>query len=352
MKRAVVVGTLLAGALAAQAARAASIVIDVADAAGQGLNDPTPFTPVGGNTASTLGAARLAVFQQAAAVWGASLPSQVTIRVNAQFTTLTCSSSSAVLAMTGATSLHMNFLNAPVSNTWYPQALANSLAGTDLDPTTDDITTEFNSGLGGASCLAGVTWYLGLDAQPGSGQIDMLTVLLHEFAHGLGFQTFEDPTTGAEINGFPDAFLLGMGENGATPAGLGAMTDTERVAANVSDPNLYWSGTNVNAAASSLTAGLVAGHPRLYGPTPVVLGSSLSHYAQVITPHELMEPAYTGPNRNLTLTLALLHDIGWPALAANTVVPALPGSTLWLLGLALALAAVRRLRRASSRCVR
>jgi hypothetical protein len=350
MRRAAIVAGLLV--LSAPVARAATIVIDDGDPAGQGLNDPTPFSPLGGNQATTLGAARLAVFQRGAALWSAVLTSAVTIRVSAQFISLPCSQTNGVLASTGANTLHKNFAGAPNLNTWYPQALANALASTDLDPTTDDISTDFNSGLGGASCLQGTTWYLGLDANPGSGQIDMLTVVLHEFAHGLGFETFEDPSTGTELNGFPDAFLLGMRQQGAAPNELGEMTDAERAAANVSDPDLYWGGANVDAAASSLTTGLIAGHVRLYGPATVVAGSSLSHYAQAITPNELMEPVYTGPNRNLTLTADLLRDVGWPQAAANAVVPALPGSIRWLLGAALALAATRRLRRASSRCVR
>jgi hypothetical protein len=334
------------------AARAATMEIDNPDPAGQGHKDPTPFTPTGGNTAATLGAARLAVFQRAAALWGAQLGSAVPIQVSAQFTGLPCTTTFSVLASTGASTIHRGFSGAPNSTTWYPQALANAIAGHDLDPSAD-ITTEFNSSLGGSSCMPGTTWYLGLDGHPGPGQIDMLTVVLHELAHGLGFQTFEDVTTGAEQMGFPDVFLSNIRQLNASPSALTAMTDAQRMAANVSDPNLYWAGANVQAAASTLNAGLISGHVRLYAPATVDGGSSVSHYSTDLSPDELMEPNYTGPNRNLTLTVDLLRDLGWLAPPQPPpVVPTAPGATRWLVAAALALAAARRLRRAPSTCVR
>jgi hypothetical protein len=328
---------------------AATIVIDDADPAGTGLNDPTPVSPVGGNSATTLGAARLAVFQQAAALWGAQLASPVPIHVSAQFAGLPCSASSAVLASTGANSIHRDFPGAPVAATWYPQALANSLAGVDLNPSTADISTEFNSSLGGANCLAGTSFYLGLDGHPGSGQIDLLSVLLHELAHGLGFQTYEDGSTGARVSGLNDVFLLSIDEFNASPSALSVMTDAQRAAANVSDPDLYWAGADVQAGSSFLTAGLIGGHVRLYAPPMIQGGSSLSHYSPDLTPNELMEPSYTGPNHNLTLTADLLRDLGWQAPAAT--VPAVPGGTRWLLAAAIVVAGALRLRRSSSRCV-
>jgi hypothetical protein len=339
--------------LAAAPARAATVVIDDQDPPGAGLNDPTAFVPVGGNTATTLGDARLHVFQQAASIWGAQLFSVVPIHVSTHFTPLMCTSNSAVLASTGTTTVHRNFPNALLADTWYPQALANALAGTDLDPSNADIQTQFNSNLGNSGCLTGISWYLGLDAQPGPGQLDMLTTVLHEFAHGLGFQSFETVTSGTEFMGLADVFLRNSRQLGATPSDLSAMTDAQRLAANTSDPNLYWSGANVEGGASTFTAGLAAGHVRLYAPSTVQVGSTLSHFSTDLMPNELMEPAYTGPNRNLTLTLDLLHDVGWPlAPPPAPAVPASPGAVRWVLAATLALAAAARLRRRGGPCVR
>ena len=58
---------LLAGLLVflvALPAHAVTITIVNKDAAGQGLNDPTPATPVGGNPGTTIGQQRLNVLQE------------------------------------------------------------------------------------------------------------------------------------------------------------------------------------------------------------------------------------------------------------------------------------------------
>jgi hypothetical protein len=326
--------------LAAGRARAATLVIDDADPPGQGLNDPTPFTPTGGNPGKTLGAARQAVFSQAAALWGPQLSSAVPIHVSVQMTALPCDATSAVLASTGASSVHRDFPSAPLPATWYPQALANALAGVDLDPSSADIETQFNGALGSSGCLPGTTFYLGLDGHPGANQFDMLTTVLHELAHGLGFATFADFSTGQKMGGLDDAFLVDVQEQGASPAALSAMTDAQRVSAAQSDPELYWSGPSVQAAAATLSAGLIAGHVRLYAPATLAPGSSVAHYATALTPNQLMEPFYTGPTRDLTLTTDLLRDVGWSRVSTPaTTVPALGTAGRALLALALAAAA-------------
>ena len=64
---------------------------------------------------------------------------------------------------------------------WYPAALANQLANVDVNGAdTPEVLVELNSGLGD-------DWYIGTSGQPGSGQIDLYSVVLHEIAHGLGF---------------------------------------------------------------------------------------------------------------------------------------------------------------------
>jgi hypothetical protein len=343
--RSLATAALLAGAwlmLTAGHAQGAALVIENADQPGQGLNDPTPVSPVGGNVATTLGAARLAVFQRAAAIWGAQLPSTVPILVNVQMLPLPCTATAATLADTGTTTVHRDFPSAPVAATWYPQALANAIAGTDLDPTTPDIQTQFASTLGASGCLTGTTYYLGLDGNPEANQIDMLTVVLHELSHGLGFQSYADFTTGAKLLGIDDAFLLLTQEFGSTPTALSAMTDAQRVTAAISDPDLYWSGAAVQAAASTLSAGLISGHVRLYAPLTLAPGSSVSHYSRELIPNEIMEPFYTGPTRNLALTVDLLRDIGWSAVYTPPAVPALPAGARVLLALGLVVASVRR----------
>ena len=55
------------------------------DAQGSGFNDPTPASPVPGNPGTTVGAQRLAAFNEAARIWSAALDSRVTVVIDAQF---------------------------------------------------------------------------------------------------------------------------------------------------------------------------------------------------------------------------------------------------------------------------
>lgn len=181
---------------------AATIIIQNNDAAGVGFNDPTAVAIVGGNSGTTLGQQRLIAFQAAADKWGATLTSTVTIVIRAQWTALTCTSTSAVLGSAGAFTVWRDFFGAPVTGHWYPAALASKILGSDVDVLTPDINANFNVNLGQTGCLDGVFFYLGLDNNHGA-NIDLVTVLEHEFAHGLGFQTFTNGSTGAWLASFP-----------------------------------------------------------------------------------------------------------------------------------------------------
>jgi len=307
-------GLALACLLTAGPSWGATVIIQNADGPGEGFNDPTPAAAVGGNPGTTLGAQRLNAFTYAADLWAASLQSSVTIIVSAKMDPQTCTSTSAILGSAGATTVHANFTGAPVTNTWYCQALANSRSGTDLSAANPDISATFNSNLNGsAGCLGGRKWYYGYDSTPPGSDIDFVSVVTHEIGHGLGFQTFCNVSTGAKFSGQNDAYMLKLDQNGAVPSSYSAMTDAQRVAANISDPNLRWTGSNVDAyqATIPLTGGLSGTHVRVHAPNPVVPGSSVSHFSTAVFPNEIMEPSYTGPNHNIDLSLQLMKDIGW-----------------------------------------
>jgi hypothetical protein len=227
---------------------AATIVIVNQNAPGEGFNDPTPAAPSGGNAGTTLGQQRLIAFQRAADIWGATLTSSVPIRIGASFQPLSCTATSAVLGSAGANEIWSDFPNAPRANTWYPSALASKLAGEDVaTPGEPHIIARFNSRLGlFPDCLPGNGFYLGLDRNFGD-QIDLVTVLLHEFAHGLGFQTFTDDETGAEILDTPsiwDYYLL----NNRTKRTWVESTPAERAQSAVTWRGLSWNGPRVTAA--------------------------------------------------------------------------------------------------------
>lgn len=242
----VVIAALLV--LSATSFGAANVVIVNGDPAGVGFNDPTPVAPVGGNTGTTLGQQRLIAFQAAGNKWGATLTSDVTITVLATWEALSCNATSAVLGSAGATEVFTFDPGAPapiIPNTLYGKAETNKLAGVDVDPATPDIRARFNINLGSAGCLTGTFWYLGLDANHGN-NIDLVTVLTHEMGHGIGFQTYTNGQTGAELAGFPsiwDYYLF----DSTTGKHWVDMTNAERAASSLKYGKLVWTGATVTA---------------------------------------------------------------------------------------------------------
>jgi hypothetical protein len=231
----------------------AQIVIVNINAPGVGFNDPTPAAPVGGNTGTTLGQQRLIAFQHAAAIWGARLDSNVPIRIRAQFTPL----GPGVLGSAGPVSVIRDFPGALLAGTWYHVALANKLAGVDLIPANDDINANFSSNF---------NFYLGLDANHGP-QPDLVAVLLHEFAHGLGFSQFASLTSGALFAGFPDVYnskLLDL----TTGLRWNQMTNAQRVASATNFGRVVWDGPFVTAGVPNV---LVFGSPNVSVVSPAAI---------------------------------------------------------------------------------
>ena len=280
---------------------AATITIVNKDTPGEGFNDPAPFTPVGGNTATTIGGARLKAFEYAANILAQALVSTVGIRVDARIDPL----GTGILGSAGPNTVHRNFPNAPVANTWYVQSLANTLAGQDLDPTTSDINATFSANF--------TNWYFGLDANPPEGQFDFVTVILHEIIHGLGFLSLVDVLTGEKFLGTNDIFMRWLENHGASPADYPSMSNTQRQIASVAGPNLHFVGTNLQGATGILTAGRTGSHVQMYAPSPVQSGSSVSHFTNTIKPDQLMEPGIASGRaiHDLGLTQPLLQDLGW-----------------------------------------
>jgi hypothetical protein len=238
--------------LSSSAFGAATIVIQNFDNPNVGFNDPTPVAPVGGNPGTTLGQQRLNAFQFAANIWGASLNSTTTITIRANWEPLDCTANSAVLGSAGAATIWRDFSGATFPGTWYSAALANALTGVDLQAGSAEITARFNINLGQTGCGEGFPFYLGLDNNHGTGT-DLVTVLLHEFSHGLGFQTFTNPDTGALNTGFPSIFDRFLFDN-STSKNWVQMSAAERAASTRNTGHLTWNGPAVVAQTSSVLA--------------------------------------------------------------------------------------------------
>ncbi|HEU4602408.1 MAG TPA: PA domain-containing protein [Steroidobacteraceae bacterium] len=252
-----------AGLLIASAtASAAKIELINIDPPGVGFNDPTPATPVGGNTGTTIGQQRLNAYQRALDLWGSVLKSKVPIEVVGSFSAFPpelCAGN--VLAQAGAMQIFANFPKAPQQDTWYGVALANALAGEDLAPgqlgpeddyAGADIVAQFNGGIGADDCIPGSSWYYGLDNNAPDGTIDFLNTFMHEVGHGLGFSNFISEGDGLPP-AYPDFPYPDIYERHTLDTTLGKtwdqLTPEQIVASATNTAHVVWKGRQVTRSA-------------------------------------------------------------------------------------------------------
>jgi PA domain-containing protein len=293
---------LVAGLALVPAWAHATITIQNNDAPGEGFNDNTPAAPVGGNPGTTIGQQRLIAFQFAADIWGAALDSNVTIVIGAQFNPLQCDDTSAVVGGTATSFIFANFGSVPpfpgpeFANVYYHSALADKRAGVELNPGQTDMNAQFNSNLGQPGCVPGSFFYYGLDNNAGT-QIDLVTTLLHEFSHGLGFSQFASLTTGA-LGGspaLPDVYNRNLLDE---IVGLrwDQMSNAQRAASAVRANHVVWIGPTVT---SQVPGVLASGTPLLRVATPAAVHNDYP------VGQALFGPPLGPPGANITVVAAL-----------------------------------------------
>jgi hypothetical protein len=267
-------------------------------------------------------------FEYAASVWGQLLTSTVPIRVEATWKDLgDCSGSTYTLGAAGPKFVRRNFAGRPVSDTWYPDALADALGGVDLGAGEFDIVADFNS-----SCGPGATgrWYFGTDASPPAGRVDFASVVIHELGHGLGFFGSAnvddgDAGNGAECTGPAGAGCIGIGDD-ADPVAYDRFTTDGSGAALVGLANpsislgvalaggqgggVFFDGVSAREANGGTAA-------RLYAPSIFNAATTYSHLDESTynnTSHALMTPfvsqaeAIHDPG---DVACGIMADIGW-----------------------------------------
>ena len=207
------------------------------------------------NTVPTV--ARAAV-QAAIDVWSENFASTVPVTVNVSWGR---ASSYGILAAASAKSNFANFPNAPDKTLYYAAALANALAGNDLDPNNPELEITISSD---------APWYYGVDGKCPPKSFDLVSVILHEMGHGLGFisGSYYD-----EYSGYGRVDL-------PTPFDAYAQLPDGRRLADMPSPSietgkaltspLYWSGENGIKANNGIK-------PPLFTPSIYEPGSSVSH---------------------------------------------------------------------------
>lgn len=247
----------------------------------------------------------ISIFEKAASIWEKVFTTDQTITVQVYWTPL----ASNVLGSAGASNYYANFPGAARLNTFYPVALAEKIAHTNYNGTEPDIIARFNSDF--------TNWYIGTEGLPKVGrEYDLLSVVIHEIGHGLGFigqfEISSDRTTvGYQLPGIFDQFM-------ETNAGV-KLTDTTTAYKNNSAAllsavtarsSLFLNGPAIQAAQKN--------RAMLYSPTNFSDGSSIYHVDNngypVGDPNSLMTPQISpgevtrsvGP-----IVEGLFKDIGW-----------------------------------------
>ena len=266
-----------------------------------GFNDPSPVEAVPGNPATTLGGQRLAVFDRALDIWSSRLDGNARIRIEASFDDIGCGEST-TLGLGGTRALVRDFAGAPFANINYPIAIATAISGQTFDDFDADIGVRFNFRIDSGECAESLDgfWY-GLDPQspPPFRTASFLELVLHELAHGLGFQTLTDAETREFIGASqtPDA-MSRLTFDLQREASWNELTPVERVQSATSGSNLVWIGerTNLRASERLLPPGRVTLNPG--APTAQSRVAWVQGYAPFI------------PREGLSLPIALAQGPG------------------------------------------
>lgn len=257
-----------------------------------------------------------AVFEKAAAVWANTLTSDVPIQLFVRWRSL----ATGVLGSAGASTAVRNFAGANRLNTWYPIALAEKMSHRNLNGTDPDVVATFNSDFS--------DWYIGTEGVPTTNQIDLFSVVLHEFGHGLGFigelGLSDDQSQGDYgLPGIFDQFIQ-------TGAGV-SVTDTTQIAnPSLALKNALTSGS-LQLVSPKVLQNNSGSNAKLYAPRTYSAGSSVYHVDQatykVGDPNSLMTPQIArgeithqvGP-----IVTSAFADFGW--YSTNIIASDLPDS--------------------------
>lgn len=221
-----------------------------------------------------------AAINSAVDVWSENFTSQVPVKVKVQWER---QSNAGILAAASPGKFHSNFKNIPDKNLWYASALADAIAGEDIEPTLPEVTIRINS-------TNGPMLYLGTDGNCPSNKYDLESMILHEMGHGLGFLSNADYDN-----------LYGYGSiQQPTPFDAYAQVQDGRRLMDLDSPSielgkaltepLVWSGANGVRANNGIK-------PLLYTPSTYEGGSSVSH---------LDEATFANSSRDSVMTPNLL----------------------------------------------
>lgn len=236
-------------------------------------------------------------FQAAVDVWSANFASSVPITIDATWTRI---STFGVLGSARPGSYFAGFDQAPDSSLWYPSALANALAGKDLDNKQSEIIIQVNS-------LA--EWNMRNDGISHPNEYDLQSVFLHEMGHGLGFLSTDSY----------DSFFGYGSIDQPTPFDAYLQVEDGRRLSDLPTPSLELGKALTSSLVWSGSLGIAANggvKPLMYTPKKYEEGSSVSHLDEATFSKSALDAVMT-PNLDAgeifhhpgPLLLAMMEDL-------------------------------------------
>lgn len=242
--------------------------------------------------------------EYAVSILEAVLPSDLNITVKATWNKIT---SSGVLGNSAITAFARGWgIDAFIPDAWYPVTVAEKISGRGLNEVHEaDVELILNST---------INWYYGTDGKTPSTKYDLVTVILHELCHGLGFfdsMDVENSSGSYGLGNIPviyDLFVENLDGRRLTDT-MFFEQNSRALYNELTGGELFFNGPLTKSALSGARA-------RLFSPPNWDPGSSVSHFDELTTSKEnaLMTPfidrgeAIHDPGR---LTLSVLGDMGW-----------------------------------------
>ncbi|GAB3944555.1 hypothetical protein GCM10028805_12240 [Spirosoma harenae] len=229
-------------------------------------------------------------FQYAVDIWSTLIVSSVPIRIQANW----ISDEPNLLGSAGPGSYLYNFDGSQKAAAFYPIALAEKIARRELnDPNAADIVADFNRNN---------DWYYGTDGKTPKGSTDLVTAVLHELCHGLGFIGFfgifdDNGIYMASLPSIYDHFLeTGQGKRLVTST-KDFPNNSEELKFQLAQYNLYLNGPVLKQKTNQRI--------KVWVPYEYTRAASIYHLDETVYP-----PG--NPNSLMTPTLALGESIHSP----------------------------------------
>ena len=242
-------------------------------------------------------------FEYAVSIYEQNISSSVPIMISATWEPLNVG----ILAKSGPSTFHKNFNSALIPNVYYPIALVEKLSGREWNDEKDaDIICSFDSER---------NWYFATDGNTPETKYDLVTVVLHEIAHGLGISGFLKDENG--VGKFNNA-----GNNPSAYDYYIYNSQNQRI----SDNSLFSSPSTQlhnqitsNELDFSCSTNCDQSKSKIYAPSSWRTGVSIYHLQNVSgSSGELMSPSISkgqaihNPGES---TIKILSEIGWGAIS-------------------------------------